>query len=61
MPSKCVRPRRDWETSSLPMDCERDLWGDGGAWALWAGVSGPFSDQVDPHAYLPRVLRSPLG
>lgn len=43
------------------MDCERDLWGDGGAGALWAGVSGPFSDQVDPHAYLPRVLRSPLG
>lgn len=33
----------------------------GGAGALWAGGSGPFSDQVDPHVYLPHALRSPLG
>ena len=56
-----MSPRRGWEAPSLPPGHERDLWGDGGAGALWAGGSGPFSDQVDLHVYLPRALRSPQG
>ena len=55
-----MSPRRGWEAPSLPPGHERDLWGDG-AGAPWAGGSGPFSDQVDPHVYLPRALRSPQG
>lgn len=54
-------PQERLEAPSLPPGHERDLWGDGGAGALWAGGSGPFSDQVDLHVYLPRALRSPQG
>ena len=56
-----MSPRRGWEAPSLPLGHERDLWGDSGAGAPWAGGSGSFSDQVDPHVYLPRALRSPQG